>query len=254
MKYKVMKYKVGDKVKVRQDLVANKKYGSWIFGERMEKYKEKIVTIASVRSNYYDIEEDNGTWAWTDEMLEPVEEREKNNMNIEELNKEYKDKMDELMKEYKEKVKELEENKEEPFIKKGQGYYFINNYFDILRTQNRDTEGDNYYIRIGNCYPYTRENAQEILKEVKLIAERRKLQSEMEMFARLNNTEKIDWNNNKQTKWNIYIDYDDKNIGIDPTCCYRDMNTVDFTSKEIAEKALYKFGDRIKELYIDMEK
>ena len=38
-------------------------------------------------------------------------------MNIEELNKEYKNKMDILMKEYKEKVKELEGTKEKPFIK-----------------------------------------------------------------------------------------------------------------------------------------
>ena len=175
-------------------------------------------------------------------------------MNIEELNKEYKDKMDELMKEYKEKVKELEETKEKPFIKKCQRYFHISNYFNIHESINYNYEDDIERIKIGNCYPFTEGNKDKVFEKVKLIAERRKLQSEMEMFARQNNTEKIDWNNNKQTKWNIYIDYDDNNIGIDSTCYYRDMNTVDFTSKEIAEKALDKFKDRIRELYIDTEK
>ena len=254
MKYKVMKYKVGDKAKVRQDLIANKKYGSWVFGERMEEYKEKIVTIASVRSNYYDIEEDNGTWAWTDEMLEPVEEREKNNMNIEELNKEYKDKMDELMKEYKEKVKELEETKEEPFIKEKQDYFYIDGCFDIHESKYYNHKVEIKRIELGNCYPYTEENKEKVYKEVKLIAERRKLQSEMEQFSRLNNEEEIDWSNDNQLKWHLYVDC--KRNNIITTCEYkiRVLNTVYFTSKEIAQKALEKFGDRIKELYIDTEK
>ena len=176
-------------------------------------------------------------------------------MNIEELNKEYKNKMDILMKEYKEKVKELEGTKEKPFIKEGQGYFCIRADFTVSNTDDYSNDSfDKIMLGCGNCYPYTDDNYEEVLKKVNLIAERRKLQSEMEMFARQNNTEKIDWNNNKQTKWNIYIDYDDNNIGIDSTCYYRDMNTVDFTSKEIAEKALDKFKDRIRELYIDMEK
>ena len=173
-------------------------------------------------------------------------------MNIEELNKEYKNKMDALMEEYKAKVKEVTK-KEEPFIKKGQRYFTINNYFRISTTKNLGYGDDKERIQIGNCYPYTDETKDKVKKEVKLIAERRKLQSEMEMFARQNNEEEIDWNNTEQQKWNIYIDYDDNNIGIDSTCYYKDMNTVDFTSKEIAKKALEKFGDRIKKLYLDAE-
>ena len=175
-------------------------------------------------------------------------------MNIEELNKEYKDKMDELMKEYKEKVKELEGTKEKPFIKKCQSYFYISNYFNIHETINYNYEDDIERRKIGNCYPFTDGNKDKVFEEVKLIAERRKLQSEMEMFARQNNDGKINWNNNKQAKWNIYIDYNNNDIIIGSAYCYRDINTVDFTSEEIAQKALDKFGDRIKELYIDMEK
>ena len=175
-------------------------------------------------------------------------------MNIEELTEEYKNKLDELMNEYNNKVKELEETKEKPFIKKCQSYFYISNYFNIHETINYNYEDDIERRKIGNCYPFTEGNKDKVFEEVKLIAERRKLQSEMEMFARLNNDCDIDWNNYNQLKWHLYVDC--KRNNIITTCEYkiRVLNTVYFTSKEIAQKALEKFGDRIKELYIDMEK
>ena len=109
-------------------------------------------------------------------------------MNIEELNKEYKNKMDILMNEYKEKVKELEGTKEEPFIKEGQGYFCIRADFTVSNTDDYSNDSfDKITLGCGNCYPYTDDNYEEVFEEVKLIAERRKLQSEMEQFARLNN-------------------------------------------------------------------
>lgn len=67
-----MKYKVGDKVKVREDLEVDKKYGTEEFVEEMEEYRGKIVTIDTVNKDDYYIEEDKQTWAWTEEMLEDV--------------------------------------------------------------------------------------------------------------------------------------------------------------------------------------
>ena len=173
-------------------------------------------------------------------------------MNIEELNLEYKNKMDKLMEEYKEKIKEVTK-KEEPFIKKGQRYFTINNYFCISKTKNLGYEDDKERIQIGNCYPFTDETKDKVKKEVKLIAERRKLQLQMEQFARLNNEGEIDWNNYNQLKWHLYVDC--KRNNIITTCTYkiRVLNTVYFTSEKIAQKALEKFGDRIRKLYMDME-
>ncbi len=171
-------------------------------------------------------------------------------MNIEELNLEYKNKMDALMEEYRDKVKELAE--EEPFIREGQRYFVINDYFRILTTKNFDCEDDVERIQIGNCYPFIDENKEEVYKEVELIAERRKLQSEMEMFARLNNEGEIDWNDNNQLKWYLYINHSNNNeITVEYNHYFRELNTTYFTSKEIAQKALEKFGDRIRELYIN---
>ena len=113
-----MKYKVGDKVRVKEDLEVGKDYGYHDVVEDMEKYKGKEFIINEVRRNYYRLKDENW-YSWTDEMLEPVEEGGKDNMNIEQLNLEYKNKMDALMEEYKEKIKEATK-KEEPFIKKGE--------------------------------------------------------------------------------------------------------------------------------------
>lgn len=66
------KYKVGDKVKVREDLVYGKDYGIEIFVDRMGKYKGKITEIENIFENGEYTLVDCDYWAFTDEMLEPV--------------------------------------------------------------------------------------------------------------------------------------------------------------------------------------
>ena len=70
-----MKYKVGDKVRVREDLSIDKMYDGCYFAPSMKKKKKKTVTIRRVRENInrYEIEEDYGGWNWTDSMFEPLE-------------------------------------------------------------------------------------------------------------------------------------------------------------------------------------
>ena len=247
-----MKFKAGDKVRLRDDLEVGKKYGHYNVVEDMEKYKGKEFIINEVSRSYYRLKNENW-YCWTDEMLELVEEGEKNNMNIDQLNLEYKNKMDALMEEYKEKVKELEETKEEPFIKEKQDYFYIDGCFDIHESKYYNHKIEIKRIELGNCYPFIEGNKDKVFEKVKLIAERRKLQSEMEQFARLNNEGEIDWNNYNQLKWHLYVDC--KRNNIITTCEYkiRVLNTVYFTSKEIAQKALDKFEDRIRELYLDVE-
>lgn len=67
-----MKYKVGDKVKVRSDLKACEQYGANIATNGMERLAGKIVTISRVGYAHYLVEGMN--YNWTDEMFEPVEE------------------------------------------------------------------------------------------------------------------------------------------------------------------------------------
>lgn len=68
-----MRYKVGDKVRVRSDLHNCEFYGGYTFEGEMESYRGKIVTITFVGDDYYGID-DCLMYSWTDEMFEPVEE------------------------------------------------------------------------------------------------------------------------------------------------------------------------------------
>ena len=67
-----MKYKVGDKVRVRKDLVVGKRYGCYPDVSKMVEKSGKIATIRTVHSDFYEIYKD--VYSWTDEMFEPVEE------------------------------------------------------------------------------------------------------------------------------------------------------------------------------------
>ena len=71
-----MKYKVGDKVRVRRDLKNDVGYGSRHTVKEMMDYKGNVVTISEVRTNCYWIEEDKKAWDWTDEMFEGLAEDE----------------------------------------------------------------------------------------------------------------------------------------------------------------------------------
>ena len=48
-----MKYKVGDKVRIKKDLMIFGRYGSQTFIEQMEKYKGMPATISKVFSGAY---------------------------------------------------------------------------------------------------------------------------------------------------------------------------------------------------------
>lgn len=64
-----MKYKVGDKVKVREDLIVGREYGGWVFVEEMAEFLGKEVIIEGVISGACHTVCGNG-WHWTDEMFE----------------------------------------------------------------------------------------------------------------------------------------------------------------------------------------
>jgi hypothetical protein len=66
-------YKVGDKVKIREDLEVDKRYNELFFIKDMEEYKGKIATITRVSpvNRSYEIDIDDSDWSWTDDMLKP---------------------------------------------------------------------------------------------------------------------------------------------------------------------------------------
>ena len=67
-----MKYKIGDKVRVRKDLVLDNVYGGVCYVDAMDELKDKEAIITKVGNIAYQI--NNSEFWWTDEMLEPVNE------------------------------------------------------------------------------------------------------------------------------------------------------------------------------------
>lgn len=72
-----MKYKVGDKVKIKPGLKPGSAYGNYYFSLSMASFIGYIATIQAVYEDCYDIDLDDKIYQWTDEMFEPVEEKEK---------------------------------------------------------------------------------------------------------------------------------------------------------------------------------
>lgn len=77
-----MKYKVGDKVKIKsldwyndnRDYYGNVECGFYYFIEEMTKYCGKILTIDDVYHNVYELQEDEN-FIWTDEMFDSIIEK-----------------------------------------------------------------------------------------------------------------------------------------------------------------------------------
>lgn len=66
-----MEYKIGDKVRVREDLKVNEVYGTLEFVSDMAVFRGKEVTIIKEQNGEYAIEGLEYCW-FTEEMLEPI--------------------------------------------------------------------------------------------------------------------------------------------------------------------------------------
>ena len=64
-----MKYKIGDKVIVREDLIEFEHYKEVLFVPSMSSFKGKIVTIYYTTDIGYKIKEDSKRYYWTDDMF-----------------------------------------------------------------------------------------------------------------------------------------------------------------------------------------
>ena len=68
-----MKYKVGDRVKIREDLEVDKVYDSWDCSDDMVQYGGRIATIVKCHDDSYQIDVDDKFYNWTDGMFEDVD-------------------------------------------------------------------------------------------------------------------------------------------------------------------------------------
>ena len=69
-----MKYKVGDKVKIKENLIVGKTYGGLYLHDGAGRHIGEETIVTKVERGHYRLGVDNSSRIWTDEMLEPVEE------------------------------------------------------------------------------------------------------------------------------------------------------------------------------------
>ena len=71
-----MKFKVGDKVRIREDLVGGECYGEdeLYFAPEMEEFRGKVFTVAYRKGNRF-VLKDVGLWEFNEDMLENVAEK-----------------------------------------------------------------------------------------------------------------------------------------------------------------------------------
>ena len=72
-----MKYKAGDKVRVREDLSKEEYYDGCYVNSEMGEFAGRVVTIsrAPELTNRYGIKEDHMRWCWTDDMFKTLEDK-----------------------------------------------------------------------------------------------------------------------------------------------------------------------------------
>ena len=77
-----MKYKIGDKIKIRSDLIGDRRYDELYFPKEMEVYNGNSVIVTGITEDYTykltnisELEWDDlilESWEWNDKMIEGI--------------------------------------------------------------------------------------------------------------------------------------------------------------------------------------
>ena len=127
----------------------------------------------------------------------------------------------------------------------GETYYFIDSEGKIIKSKWTNHEFDDSRYILGNCFK-TQQEAEKEKDKLILIAD-------LKRFAQENNKGEIDWNNENQNKWSVMYNFDDENIDTECHQVYKESILPYFTSKEIAQKAIDTFKNRLIKLFKEQQ-
>lgn len=239
-----MKYRPGDKVKVRSDLKINDKYEKYVVIKEMQKFSGKVVTIADCLWDGYSILEDNRDNGWTDEMFEDIKEEQMDNNTLQ-IN------MNNLTDEERTTLLSLVEKANKPVNKVwkpevGEKFYtlFGDGSINELTWLNHADIIKRY--EIGNCFKTE--------KEAEFALERQKVITELKRYALEHNEKEIDWYVHGTCKYYVQYDYVNNKLNISHTRYFKNNNlSMYFTSEKIAKAAIKAIGEeRIKKYYFEV--
>lgn len=146
-------------------------------------------------------------------------------------------KIEDLRKEFNEKIEELKREygieKSEKFIpKERETYYYINQIFKVSFTQNNMTANDIEFLKYNKVFK-TKEEAQEYADYLKA---RKEYSYEFD---------KEEWENNSIDLYYIYCDFDDKTLYVDSVGYYGRIGTIYFKTYEKAQEFINKYKKQI---------
>lgn len=238
-----MKYKVGNKVRVRNDLIEYERYGNQTFVPAMAEYTGEQI-IKEVRVEGYTIKADKHLcqYIWTDEMFDDIKEEQMDNntlqINMNNLTDEERTTLLSLVKKANKPVNKVWKPEYD------RDYYFIRNNGQICYTNWIKSDIDKERFILGNCFKTE--------DEAKFALERQKVITELKRYALEHNEKEIDWNDEVQNKFGLYFYHQSKKILID-TYTFCQTTFIYFTSKKIAESAIKAIGeDRLKKYYFEV--
>lgn len=125
------------------------------------------------------------------------------------------------------------------------GIYYMINSIGIVRKTENNSEIDEKYYEIGNCFK-TREEAE-------FASEKQKVITELKRFALENNEYELDWKDYDQKKYCIEYNYAN-DCFINNEYRFRVKGSdIYFSSENIANKAVETIGkDRLKKYYFEV--
>ena len=156
--------------------------------------------------------------------------------NLNNLTKEEREKFLELIERSK-KVPEISEKRCRS--KNEDEYYYIASDGEILLEHETGCKFDELNFQLGN---YFKTENEAIFEKNK-----RQVYQQLSDYALEHNTEAIDWKNPQQNKWFIGCNHNNNTLITGVRQSVEFINTVYFTSREIAENAIKEIGeDKIK--------
>lgn len=223
-----MKFKVRDKVKIKDDLIVGNRYGDDIYINEMKDFcGNNILTIReivdTVAKKGYKIE--NSIYFYTEEMLEPVEIKETIEVKLHNLTEDERKTLLDLVDKSNKKSRRFKPNCTDT-------YWFLKGtkvFSDTWTGHKLDWERYN----TNNCF--------ETQEEAEFMSKKKDITTQLEILA-LENNDEIDWYNDCR-KYYLYYNYNLNELRMD-YAYYCNTNLVYFTSKEVLIKAKEDIGEK----------
>lgn len=179
--------------------------------------------------------------------LEEIKNQITNELNeqIEKANNELKNLANKLANEFEKQVKKMKSKDESKRwrAETGNKYFFVDDYANVISCHDNNDMTDNYRFKMRNYFK-TKEEAEEYKEVMNTYYDL------MDLAEKLDNGEKINWNDKGQYKNSLFYDYDSDTIEQESIYGYQELGQIYCLDENFKEKAIEKIGkDKLIKLF-----